>query len=219
MSKHLPEKGRDIPDKEEFDLNPRLGALGPFSDDLSDEQCDSNPGTKEKDSFISFVKELPLLIIAAVVIALVIKWFFIQPFYIPSRSMEPTLVPNDLVLVSKFIYKFASPKTGDIIVFIPPDDKRDFIKRIVATEGDIVQVRNGELFINGKVAKQDYETMPGDFDNWGPGEIPEDHVFVMGDNRPNSHDGRKFGPVPESSIIGRAFMVYWPPGHIKLLVD
>lgn len=173
---------------------------------------------KERESFISFLKEMPALVFTAVIIALVIRWLIVQPFYIPSQSMEPTLKPGDRVLVSKFIYKFTKPSPGDVIVFVAPNgDGRDFIKRIVAVEGDVVQVKDGELFVNGKLAGGKYETMPGDFSNWGPQKITKNHVFVMGDNRPNSMDGRVFGPLPESNILGRAFMVYWPPGRLKIL--
>jgi len=193
------------------------------SRDKKSDELDGDPGdlkreTDERDSFISFLKELPLLVITAVAIAFVIKWLIVQPFYIPSQSMEPTLIPEDRVLVSKFIYRFVEPKAGDIVVFVAPNgDGRDFIKRIVATEGDVVRVKEGELFVNDMPAKQDYETMPGDYSDWGPEEINKDHVFVMGDNRPNSLDGRVFGQLPEDNILGRAFMIYWPVHRIQIL--
>jgi signal peptidase I len=173
---------------------------------------------KGKDSFITFMKELPALIITAVVIAFVVKWLIVQPFYIPSQSMEPTLVPGDQVLVSKFIYRFVSPEPGNIIVFIPPNNENvDFIKRIVAVGGDTVQVKEGLVFVNGKQLQMDYRTEPGDYSNFGPKRIPEDFVFVMGDNRSNSMDSRVFGPVPKKNILGRAFMIHWPLSHTRLL--
>lgn len=176
----------------------------------------SNP--KEKESFVSFLKEIPALVLTAVIIALIIRWLVVQPFYIPSQSMEPTLKPGDRVLVAKFVYRFTEPSRGEVIVFVAPNgDGRDFIKRIVAVEGDVVQVKDGELFVNGKLADGKYETMPGDFSNWGPQKITKNHVFVMGDNRPNSMDGRVFGQLPESNILGRAFMVYWPPNRLSIL--
>jgi len=171
-----------------------------------------------KESFGSFLKEVPALVFTAVIIALAIRWLIVQPFYIPSPSMEPTLKPGDRVLVSKFIYKFTEPSRGDVIVFVAPNgDGRDFIKRIVAVEGDVVQIKDGELFINEKSADGKYETMPGDFSNWGPQKIAKNHVFVMGDNRPNSMDGRVFGPLPESNIVGRAFVIYWPASRLNIL--
>ncbi|HZD60021.1 MAG TPA: signal peptidase I, partial [Anaerolineae bacterium] len=203
MSNYLPDEGRKVADNDGSELNPEQGALDAFSSDAKGKLSDAEPGVREKDSFASFIRELPVLVITAVVIAFIVKWFVVQPFYIPSQSMEPTLVPKDRVLVSKFIYKFTSPKPGDVVVFIPPipGEDRDFIKRVVAVEGDTVRVVNGKLIINGKVAKQDYEVMPGDFDNSGPEVVPKDNVFVMGDNRPNSYDSRRFGPVPEENIV------------------
>ncbi|MBS3908948.1 MAG: signal peptidase I [Actinobacteria bacterium] len=180
-------------------------------------KSESPARNNEVESFISFLKELPVLIITAVVIAYVVKWLILQPFYIPSPSMEPTLIPNDRVLVAKFIYRFVDPKADDIIVFVAPaGDKRDYIKRIVAVEGDKVEVREGELLVNDKPVAQDYETMPGDYSNWGPEVIRTDHVMVMGDNRPNSADGRVFGQLREDAILGKAFMIYWPLGRISL---
>lgn len=178
---------------------------------------------QQKNSFFQFLKELPVLVATAVVIALVVKWLVVQPFYIPSESMEPTLVPGDQVLVSKFIYRFVEPKPGNIIVFEPPRTTdfdahgADFIKRIVATEGDTIEVRNGEVSVNGKSLDMDYEITTGDFTSFGPFKVPKEHVFVMGDNRANSQDSRKFGPVPEDNIVGRAFVLHWPLNHFKIL--
>lgn len=173
---------------------------------------------QDKNSFISFIKELPILIATAVVIALAVKTFIIQPFYIPSPSMVPTLEPGDQVLVSKFIYRFVEPEPGNIIVFVPPNnDNVDFIKRIVATEGDEVFVKEGKVYINDKPLRQDYKTGAGDMSTWGPQKVPKNHVFVMGDNRPNSMDSRVFGPVPEKNILGRAFMIHWPVPHMQIL--
>jgi signal peptidase I len=189
-----------------------------LADSLESEPNEIKIKPESKDSFVSFLKELPVLVITAVVIAFVIKWLVVQPFYIPSGSMEPTLVPGDRVLVSKFIYKFVNPKPGDIVVFIAPNgDGRDFIKRIVATEGDTVEVKEGRLFVNGRLSVGDYKTMPGDYSNFPATKIPTGRVFVMGDNRPNSMDARVFGPVEKSSILGRAFVVYWPLDHMTLL--
>jgi len=172
----------------------------------------------KQNSFTSFLKELPVLVITAVIIALVIRWLVVQPFFIPSQSMEPTLYPGDRVLVSKFIYRFTSPKPGDVIVFIAPNEGgRDFIKRIVAVEGDTVQVKEGRLFVNGRPYTGNFKTMPGDNSNWGPQKISKNHVFVMGDNRPNSLDGRVFGPITKDSILGRAFVVYWPLDRIGII--
>lgn len=219
MNGYRPGDSGKLSDTEDQDLEPRsaVNSDDPGSVEISSGLDDPRPVTAG-ESIASFLKELPALIITAVVIAFVIKWFIIQPFYIPSQSMEPTLIPEDRVLVSKFIYRFVPPKAGDVVVFVAPnEDGRDFIKRIVATEGDVVQVIEGELFINDKPAKQDFETMPGDYSNWGPTEIQKNHVFVMGDNRPNSLDGRIFGQLPKENILGKAFMIYWPINRVKII--
>lgn len=164
----------------------------------------------QPSGFVSFLKELPLLVLTAVVIAYIIKAFVVQPFYIPSGSMEPTLYPGDRVLVTKFMYWFTEPKEGDIIVFVSPTDSRDLIKRVVATEGQTLEVRMGKVLIDGQPLKQDYKTNTGDYSNFGPVKVPKDKLFVMGDNRPNSADSRVFGLLAEKNVLGKAFVIYWP---------
>ena len=173
----------------------------------------------EKSSeLVVFLKELPILIITAVILAWLIKSFVVQPFYIPSGSMEPTLYPGDRVLVNKFLYDFAQPEKSDVIVFLPPGtDDKDYIKRIVATEGEELEVKNGQVYVNGNAKNEPYIINQYNAGNYGPKRIPSDNVFVMGDNRPNSRDGREFGPLPAKRIVGKAFMIYWPPQRIQLL--
>jgi len=173
---------------------------------------------KEKSELIIFLKELPILVITAVILAFLIKTFIVQPFYIPSGSMEPTLYPGDRVLVNKFIYKFKQPSPGDIIVFVPPGDKdKDFIKRIIAIGGQEVEVKNGEVYVNGQTKDEPYIIGMYNSNDYGPERVPLNNVFVMGDNRPNSQDSRVFGPLQKSAIVGKAFMIYWPPQRIRLL--
>jgi len=172
----------------------------------------------KRDSFLAFLRELPILIITAIIVAWLIRTFIVQPFYIPSGSMEPTLYPGDRVLVNKFIYRFKEPKLGEIVVFEPPHDiHKDFIKRIIATEGEIIEIRKGQVFIDGKILEEPYAASSGDYSNYGPVKMPKDNVFVMGDNRANSMDSRMFGPMHEKYLVGEAFLIYWPPHHIKLL--
>jgi signal peptidase I len=183
---------------------------------------DRKQAQRENDSadssFFSFMKELPALVITAIVIAFLLKWLVIQPFYIPSESMEPTLMPGDRVLVSKFLYRFISPHKNDVIVFIAPrGDGVDFIKRIVAVGGDEIEQKNGVVYVNGKVLKGNHRITPGDTFSFPSTKIEKGHVFVMGDNRTNSSDSRVFGPVPETSIVGRAFVLYWPLNRMRIL--
>ena len=168
--------------------------------------------------FISFLKELPLLILAAVVAAWLIKTFLFQPFYIPTPSMEPTLKVRDRILVSKLSYRFGQPKQGDIVVFLAPHEtNRDFIKRVIATEGQRVQIREGEVFVNNKPQKEPWAQKDHDLTNYGPVTVPKDGIFVMGDNRANSFDSRLFGPLGEEKLIGKALFIYWPPERMGLV--
>jgi signal peptidase I len=174
--------------------------------------------TKERESSFTFFRELPLLLVTAVIIAWVVKSFIIHPFWIPTGSMEPTLMPQDRVLVNKFIYKFTQPKRGDIVVFIPPGDSgKDYIKRVIGLPGETIEVKGGNVFINGKLLEEPYRISAPDRSNYGPLKIPKDHIFVMGDNRPNSADSRYFGPLPINRVIGKAFLIYWPPWRIRLI--
>ncbi|MDI6892428.1 MAG: signal peptidase I [Actinomycetota bacterium] len=168
-------------------------------------------------SLLAFLRDIPLLIIAAFILAWLLKTFIVQMFWIPSPSMEPTLYTGDRIFVNKFIYRFQDPRPGDTVVFISPfDSSKDFIKRVIATKGETIEIKSGRVFIDGKELIEPY-VKQGDLSNYGPVKVPSDHVFLMGDNRPNSYDSRFFGPLPRKSVIGKAFMIYWPPNRIELL--
>ena len=156
-----------------------------------------------------------MIVAAAFVLALLIQQFVVKPFSIPSESMQPTLTDGDRVLVARFVYRFGDPKPGDVIVFHPPTSpKEEYIKRVVAVGGDRVSVHDGKLWINGKAMDESYineKVMLGTFPEI---TVPQGSVFAMGDNRNNSGDSRVFGPVPKSSILGKAFFLYWPLGRI-----
>lgn len=182
------------------------------------EKEEKNLAGGKKGELVVFLKELPILIITAVILAWLIKSFVVQPFYIPSGSMEPTLYPGDRVLVNKFLYRFKEPEPGNIVVFVPPGSaEKDYIKRIVAVEGEEIEAKNGKVYINGKSKSEPYIINMYNSSSYGPEKIPSDHVFVMGDNRPNSRDGRVFGPLSNDKIVGKAFMIYWPPRRIRIL--
>ena len=188
--------------------------------------------------------EWTLLIVGAVVIAIVIKTFLFQAFYIPSASMDPTLKVGDRVLVNKLSYDLHDMHRGDIVVFASAPNKEwhkagidDLVKRVVGLPGETVTQCDGEkVCIDGKVLDESYlpkgtpsifpSTLPklGDGTNVcapdspeGGCKVPAGTIFVMGDNRTNSQDSRANGPVKESSIVGRVFLRIWPPGRIGLL--
>ncbi|MCA1784937.1 MAG: signal peptidase I [Desulfobacteraceae bacterium] len=166
-------------------------------------------------------------ILIAIVIALFIRTFIVQAFKIPSGSMLETLQIGDQILVNKFIYgvkipftdgkvliPFKDPRKGDIVVFkYPEDPSKDFIKRVVAVEGDTVSIVDKKLFVNGKPVENEpyavYSNLPTHADDMKPIVVPENKLFVMGDNRDNSHDSRFWGFVDLSAVKGKAFMIYW----------
>ena len=182
---------------------------------------------KKKSTF----REYAEAIIIALVLALFIRTFIVQAFKIPSGSMLPTLLIGDHILVNKFIYGLKmpfsgtvlipvdDPKPNDIVVFkYPRDPKLDYIKRVIAVAGDTVEVRDKKIYINGKpfADKHGVYTDPrvlpasaGPRDNFGPVTVPEGHIFVMGDNRDNSFDGRFWGFVDLKAVRGKAFIIYW----------
>ncbi len=193
-------------------------------DDYEPDPDGGNGGGREKEGgILTFLGELPVLILTAVVVAWLIKTLLVQPFFIPSSSMEPTLVPGDRVLVSKLNYRFWEPKRKDIIVFKAPErgqsveQQQDFIKRIVATTGMEIEVEQGKLIVDGKRQTEGFTRADRQTSTFGPFTVPLDSVFVMGDNRANSKDSRFFGPVDDESIVGKAFLVYWPPDRIRIL--
>jgi signal peptidase I len=128
---------------------------------------------------------------------------------IESVSMENTLHPGNAVLVNRLAYRFGLPERGDIIVFDPPfESPEPYIKRVIGLPGDEISIRDGTVFVNGSALSEPYlREQPAARGTW---MVPEESVFVMGDNRNNSSDSRNWGPVPDENIIGRAVFVYWP---------
>lgn len=179
----------------------------------------------------SVFREYAEAIIIAVLLAVFIRTYVLQAFKIPSGSMLPTLQIGDHLLVNKFIYGTKIPfKDGrvlawkeierqDIVVFRFPKDRTvDYIKRVVGVSGDIVQVKDKKVMVNGKYIEDSHAhfTAPlsrsaavGPRDNFGPVKIPEGKIFVMGDNRDNSYDSRFWGYVDQKDVLGKALIIYW----------
>jgi signal peptidase I len=162
----------------------------------------------------SIVETLDACIFAAV-LSLVIITFIVQAFYIPSGSMEPTLMVNDRILVAKFLYRIEPVQRGDVIVFrYPLNPQRDFVKRVIGLPGDHVQLKEGVVYVDGRRVSEKGYTIKPDFANYGPVTVPLHEYFVLGDNRNNSEDSRFFGYVPRANVIGKALFIYWPPQRI-----
>ncbi|MEO3786936.1 signal peptidase I [Actinocorallia sp. B10E7] len=165
----------------------------------------------------SFFRELPFLLVTAVVLALLIRTFVVQSFYIPSGSMEKTLhgcedCTRDRVLVEKLGYHFGDPERGDIIVFHGTGDwpREDLIKRVIAVEGQTVECCDaGRVTVDGKPLDEPY-VYQDDHRSFGPVKVPEGMLWVMGDHRGGSADSRDNGPVPVSSVVGQARVIIWP---------
>jgi signal peptidase I len=159
-------------------------------------------------------------IVVAFILALVIRAFFLQVFWIPSGSMEPSLDINDRIVVNKVAYHFRAPRRLEVIVFRqvaqPGVPKRDLIKRLVGLPGETLQVKNGIIYINGQSVEEKHQ-LNQDFANYGPVKIPADAYFVMGDNRPASADSRYWGFLPKQNVIGPAFLRLWPLTKLGLI--
>jgi signal peptidase I len=201
-----------------------------------------------------FFGELPVLIIIAFVLALLLKTFLVQAFFIPSSSMEPTLLEQDRVLVNKLVYRFREPARGEVIVFTKRDEapeldevepagpvgrflesvagllgmgregERDFIKRIIGLPGETIEMRDGVVYVDDEPLPEAPTDEGGylamrDMESYGPYEVPEGHLFMMGDNRPNSADSRfpSLGTIPVEDVVGRAFVVIWPVDRLRSL--
>lgn len=194
------------------------GPVRPAGDNRLEEcdisMADNLPEKKKK----SPAREVLESIAIAVVLAVLIRMFIIQPFYIPSGSMEPNLQINDRIIVSKFTYHFWQPRRGDIVVFkYPLDPSRDFVKRLIAFGGETVAIRDGRLYINGRLQPEPYLPVGLRTADFGPVKVPPGHYWMMGDNRNNSDDSRIWGPLPKENVVGKAVFIYWPLGHIKVL--
>ena len=177
------------------------------------------------------VVEWACVIAGAVLLALVVKVFLLQAFYIPSPSMYPTLKEGDRVLVNKLSYRLHDVNRGDVVVFERPASEApsaipELIKRVIGLPGDAITFRGGRVYVNGTPLDESYlpsgVTTSADFAPnrctvEAPCLVPPSAVWVMGDNRNDSKDSRYFGPIPESSIVGRAFVIVWPLSRMTLL--
>ncbi|MDP2960487.1 MAG: signal peptidase I [candidate division Zixibacteria bacterium] len=171
---------------------------------------------KEKPSIKGYVEVVVLVIL----IAFILRTFVVQAYKIPSSSMEDSLLGGDFILVNKLYYHYKESKPGEVIVFkYPLNPSKDMVKRVVATEGQTVEIINKKVYVDGKVVPDpipakhiDPRILPVDYstrDNFGPAQVPAGHLFVLGDNRDDSQDSRDWGFLDMSYIKGKAIIVYW----------
>jgi signal peptidase I len=227
--------------------------IGPFVDSAGNDQdggfvqyapVDTQPDpaleeetegeTDSKGSLRGWIEWIAVAL-GAVLVALLIRAFVLQAFYIPSESMEPTLHENDRIMVNKLSYRLHDVRRGDLIVFRRPanmasDEINDLIKRVIALPNETIELRGSDIYIDDQKLTEPYLADGTPTVNLGwvtgcanpPSErnkclIPPGHVFVMGDNRTHSSDGRVFGPIDEELIVGRAFVRIWPPSKLGFL--
>ena len=196
---------------------------------------ETEDGPAPKKHALPFWLELPLLIIAALAIAVVIKTFLFQAFWIPSSSMEDTLLINDRVMVNKLAYRFGDLHRGHVVVFDDPraDEapqeslpqaarrsiteaiglsvpRTEFIKRVIGLPGERVEIIDNQVFIDGQPIDEPYLKPGSLMPDFGPIVVPTGEMFVMGDNRNSSQDSRYFGSVSTDTVVGRAFVIMWP---------
>ncbi|MBC7190431.1 signal peptidase I [Candidatus Aerophobetes bacterium] len=171
-----------------------------------------------------WVREIIETLVIALVIAFLVRTFIVQTFWIPSGSMEPTLLVGDRIMAYKIFYGIDKAQRGDIVIFkFPLDPHKDFVKRVIALPGETVEIKDKKVYINGKRLFEPYafysekRNIGFPRDEYGPVKVPPDSLFVLGDNRDSSEDSRYWGYVPKENIVGKVFLIYWPPWRIKIV--
>ena len=163
------------------------------------------------------IKWILILIGVVLLTGGILRSAVLQPYLIPSPSMEPGLVPGDRIIVNRLSYRMWAPTRGDVIVFaFPKDLKRTFVKRVIAVEGETVELRDNKVFVNGVAIDEPY-VKPGDYPPFGPEIVPVDKVFVLGDNRRESEDSREWGLLPKIDLLGKTWFVYYPFQRFRLI--
>ncbi len=206
------------------------------------EVAEGTPAPKEHKSFASVVVDNALTLVWAVLLAVGVRTFVAEPRYIPTSSMEPTLQIDDRLIIDKVTLLFRKPQRGEIVVFYPPenplvpDPSKVYIKRVIGLPGDRLAIKNGKVYVNGQPLVENYIAEPANYElpdqhamvctpSCLPSSnlvvenqilsftVPENHYWVMGDNRNNSADSHLWGFLPGERLVGRALFRYWPPSR------
>ena len=215
-----------------------MSSDSPYPDDAFLHSGTEIEETEQKKKTMKGFIEWGAVILGALLVAFLIKTFLMQAYFIPSSSMTPTLQVGDRVLVNKLSYEVGDIGRGDLVVFGRPATestvKTDLIKRVIGLEGELIEIIEGRIYItqsessSRQLLVEPYlasTTYTRGFDNTDLCEkatensclIPDNHVFVLGDNRDGSRDSRFFGPIDENTVVGRAFIRLWPIGSLKFL--
>jgi signal peptidase I len=203
---------------------PSTEPTGEPPDRLTESSSDSSRRSKMPPGVRAFF-DWVVVIAVALLVAFVVRTFVIAHFVVEGESMYSTLDTNDRVFVNKLSYRLHDPNRGDVVVLhqVTGASERDLIKRVIGLPGETVEVRNCTVLIDGRVLSEPYldpeVVTPTDCggDYVLDGVVPEDHVFVMGDNRGGSQDSRVIGPIDDDDLVGRAFVVFWPQSHWQWL--
>lgn len=173
---------------------------------------------------VNFVMDILETIAFVGSLFIVIYLFIFQPNQVKGASMEPTFQSGDYIITSKITYKFKKVERGDVVVFNSPKNPNiEYIKRIIGLPGDKIEIRNNEVYVNDSILPETYISAKTNVWDTGfikegkPIIVPENYVFVMGDNRPRSSDSREFGPIPISSIVGVVIYRYFPPNKVGII--
>jgi signal peptidase I len=157
-------------------------------------------------------REVGITVLIAVAIFAILR-LTVQSYTVVMSSMEPNFQQGECIMVNKVCYRASAPQRGQVIIFDPPfDSPHPYIKRVIGLPGDIVEIKDGKVSINGTPLEEEYIMAPPDY-AMPATEVPEDEYFVLGDNRNNSNDSHTGWTVPRDNIIGRAWFVYWPPSR------
>lgn len=185
------------------------------------------PGPDAKKSFWrrffslrKIVRDIVIPLVVAFVVAFFTQATVAKPYQIPSGSMLPTIQLHDRIIANRLVYHFSSIERGDIIVFEPPealDPDTPYVKRVIGLPGDTVEIRNGQVLVNGEEYQAGLASKPSY--TMKEETVPESMLFVLGDNRNESYDSHRWGFVPEENVIGRAELIYWPLDHLQMLGD
>lgn len=173
---------------------------------------------------VGWVRETIETIVIALVLAFLIRTFVVQTFWIPSGSMEQTLLVGDRIMAYKLFYSMNNVQRGDIVIFkFPLDTRKEFVKRAIGLPGDVIEIVDKTVFVNGNklvesyVVHADRRNVGFPRDRYGPVEVPADHLFVLGDNRDASEDSRYWGYVPAKNLTGEVFLIYWSPWRVRII--
>ncbi len=182
-------------------------------------QLEENPEVQEKlptfKQVLSNIFEVVQILVMAFVLYFIID-AVLGRVLVQKVSMEPTLMQGEILMVNKLAYKFGEVEYGDIVTFhYPNNPERDYVKRAIGLPGDVVEVKDGQVWVNGLELYEPYISAAPEYE--GVWEIPEGQYFVLGDNRNPSADSHVWGYVPEENLIGEAFAVYWPINRIRVL--